>query len=170
MTLSQISPQFIPDGRVRMQTSQGPRLHGHAHFWHRAMSRRTLLKAAGGATAAAIAGSAFLPRVARADHPMAGNPWDPKPIPGGFHLSDIIGETDPDPTFHVFPPLPGLEPSVITDFHGYVGMTEVEGSGTLTDHATGESRHLHYVNDVRFMKGTYVGYDGMARHGTFAFV
>src|SRR5438552_3760989 len=45
-------------------------------------------------------------------------PADPKPITGGIQLAPGA------PLIHVFPPMPGLEPSTITDFNGVIGITD----------------------------------------------
>lgn len=92
----------------------------------------------------------------------------PKPIPGGVAPFGI--------PIHHFPPVPVLgptpinEPSQITDFNGFVGITRVQGTGTGTDTATGVSYPLNFQVDNGFMDGVYVGVDGKVHRGTFAFV
>ena len=98
---------------------------------------------------------------------------DPKPIPGGLQF------LFPDPTvFHVLAPgYPGSgldpatnDPSVITDFNGYVGVAYLTGMGTHTDRKTGHVSRLPFEVDLRFMKGIYVGTDGKRYDGTFGFI
>ena len=98
---------------------------------------------------------------------------DPKPIPGGLQF------LFPDPTvFHVEAPgYPGSgldpatnDPSIITDFNGYVGLAYVTGMGTHTDRTTGHVSRLPFEVDLRFMQGTYVGTDGNRHGATFALI
>jgi hypothetical protein len=96
-------------------------------------------------------------------HALAKTQGDPtpKPIPGGLTLCGV--------TFHVFPFAIDQEPSTITDFNGFVGVCDLQGTGTATDR-DGTTETLLFDTDMRFMKGTYVGTDGHVRHGTFGFV
>jgi hypothetical protein len=64
---------------------------------------------------------------------------------------------------------PGLDPSSITDFNGFVGVADVQGTGTAT-YPDGSKETLLYDTDMRFMSGTYVGKDGQVYKGTFGFV
>ncbi len=82
----------------------------------------------------------------------------PKPI--------LQGGIPGAPAFRVHLFGPGKEPSTITDFNGYVGVTDVQGMATNA--ATGE-RFL-VDTDMRFMDGVYVGVDGRVHRGTFGFV
>jgi len=94
------------------------------------------------------------------------SPTAPKPIPGGFPNPFVPGET-----IHLFLPAFGIEPSLITDFNGFVGLANVKGTGTGTDTTTGISTPgLPFDSDVRFMTGVYVGRDGKTHQGTFIFV
>lgn len=133
---------------------------GHRHT----IDRRTLFRVAGGGTVAAVLG----PSLAGRSVAHAGAYDDPKPIPRG-----IAGEHGPK----VFPPgRPPTnpesiwEPSSITDFKGTVGIMQVQGEGIGTDKRTGRQIPLAFDTDMRFMKGTYVAEDGVARPGTFGFV
>lgn len=130
------------------------------------IARRQLLRGAvGGAVAFGL--GAGLPSLALADDHMA--TVAPKPIPGG--VSPFSGVF-----IHHFPPVPVLgptpinEPSQITDFNGFVGITRVLGSGTGINTLTGEQTRLNFQVDNGFMDGVYVGEDGEQHHGTFAFV
>jgi hypothetical protein len=120
---------------------------GHRHFWQRALSRRRMIQAAAGGSAAALA-SGLLPRLAYAAAPV---PTDPRPIP------EVLFPGTP---FHVMFP-DSEEPSSITDFNGFVGATDIQGTGTSG---------LLFDLDMRFMKGVYVGMDGRVHRGTFGFV
>ncbi len=135
---------------------------GHAHFWERAraqgISRGQFIRAASGATAAALGSGLWLPGLAHADSGTAA----PLPIPG----------TLPGTPFHVVLPGPvdlGHEPSLITDFNGFIGLANVDGTGTGTN-ASGASTTLVFDLDVRFMDGVYIGVDGKTHAGTFGFV
>jgi hypothetical protein len=64
---------------------------------------------------------------------------------------------------------PGLDPSSITDFNGFVGVADVQGTGTATN-PDGSTETLLYDTDMRFMSGSYVGKDGHVYKGTFGFV
>jgi len=64
---------------------------------------------------------------------------------------------------------PGMDPSSITDFNGFVGVADVQGTGTAHN-ADGSTETLLYDTDMRFMTGTYVAKDGKSYKGTFGFV
>jgi len=64
---------------------------------------------------------------------------------------------------------PGMDPCSITDFNGFVGVADVQGTGTATN-PDGSTETLLYDTDMRFMSGTYVGKDGHTYRGTFGFV
>jgi hypothetical protein len=120
---------------------------GHAHFWERALSRRGLVKAAAGASSLLVGSRLLTPSLARA---AAHASSDPKPIPEFFD----------DSPFHVLSPA-SAEPSSITDLNGFVGATEIQGTGT---------GGLLFDVDMRFMQGVYVGMDGRVHRDTFGFV
>jgi hypothetical protein len=148
---------------------KSPRRQGHAHFSHNAFSRRQFLRAAGLASGAAVTSGLWMPILANA---AAFNEADPRPIPGGTKLPF---QSTP---FHFFFPTDGVpgavtvesghgDPSLITDFDGFVGVAEVgKTAGTAT--LTGEQ--LLWKADVRFMTGSYLGTERDARTGAFAFV
>ena len=146
----------------------GPHRHGHAHFWQRALSRRQVMQTATGASVLALGGSLDMPRLARATQMDIAMP---KPIPGGL---DVGGGN----IIHVYLPEPGVEPSTITDFRGFVGINHVQGEGTVTTGGggggmstpTAAGDRLVYDADMRFMKGLYIGEDGEEHAGTFAFI
>jgi hypothetical protein len=155
MTISQLarSPEAlpaIPSGKGR------PQGHGHDHFWERAHSRGVFVRRAAGAAGAALAGSMWLPALARAERGKT--TAAPRPIPGNPALGG----------FHVQVPGEGNEPSTIFDFNGFVGIAHIVGTGTARM-ADGLRRRLFFDVDNRFMTGVYVGFDGRIHRGTFAF-
>jgi hypothetical protein len=62
------------------------------------------------------------------------------------------------------------DPSQITDFNGFVGLTHIRGGGTGTNTITGATTPLAFQADMGFSQGEYVGTDGHQHQGTFAFV
>lgn len=155
----------VPDGRMVVQGLEGPKLVGHAHFWERALSRRQLLRGAAGAagaTALTFGTGLTAPTVAAA---KGRSTVEPKPIPGGLQPGGPGTEV-----FHLFLPGLGAEPSTITDFAGFVGIAEVQGTGLGFSPGAGKAQQLLFDIDTRFMQGTYVGVDGNTHQGTFAFI
>jgi hypothetical protein len=138
----------------------------HDHFWARPLSRRQFLGATAGAAGALATSSLWMPSLALAGDRVAS--VAPKPIGIGFAPFGI--------PIHHFGPLPVVgptvinEPSQITDFNGFVGITRVRGTGTGTDTTTGATERLNFQVDNGFMDGVYVGEDGNVHRGTFAFV
>jgi hypothetical protein len=136
---------------------------GHSHFWQLAMSRRQFIGTTALATGGVLSAPMWLPALAEASGGA------PKPIPGGIQPFGPTG-----PTFHVFPVFPGenltnpQEPSTITDFNGFIGAADVQGTGQGTT-ATG-TEPLLFDTDLRFMKGLYVDVSGTNHQGTFGFV
>ncbi|HEV2237657.1 MAG TPA: hypothetical protein VGR57_13430 [Ktedonobacterales bacterium] len=140
---------YVPPAAPLPSSSGGGQRHaGHAHFWQRALSRRQVILSAAGGSAAALASGLVLPRAARAAKAASS---DPRPIP-----ETLFGNTP----FHVLDP-GGEEPSSITDFNGFIGATDIQGTGT---------GGLLFDLDMRFMKGVYVGVDDQVHQGTFGFV
>jgi len=134
----------------------------HSHFWERAISRRAMLKTAGGAAGVAVGASIAGPWLGTAS---AAGSSTPKHVKGGIRPFGPGTEL-----FHLFPPGAGNEPSTITDFRGHIGLANVSGSGTGKRTATGETQRLAFDVDLRFMQGHYVDRDGNLRFGTFGFV
>jgi hypothetical protein len=146
------------------------RHRGHAHFWERALSRDRFIKTAA-LTAGAVAGAElWLPSVARA----AGTPNPttaamarlgaaaPKPIPGGFNPGIPGGPS----LLHVnLPDTPLNDQITITDFAGQMGVAHIQGTGT-----DGSGNPLTFDADMRFMRGVYIGTDGLRHVATFGFV
>lgn len=138
---------------------------GHRHFAQRLLSRRNFLERSG-LTLGVLAASGLVSELARAStiRGLTGTTSaTPVPIPGGLKVLGPEG-----PLFHFFLPAPGAEPSTITNFNGFIGWAAVGGMGTHT--AGGQSRHLPFESDMRFMKGEFVGVDGRNHHGAFAFI
>jgi hypothetical protein len=70
--------------------------------------------------------------------------------------------------FHFMFPGPadqGHEPSLITDFNGFIGGAMFAGTGT-----DGAGNALTFSGDMRFMKGVYLGVDGEKHRGAFGFI
>ncbi|HEU5432877.1 MAG TPA: hypothetical protein VFU81_14515 [Thermomicrobiales bacterium] len=129
----------------------------------RAPSRRQLLKATG---ALALAGIGFRGQFPAAAQTAGANP---RPIPGGLDFGSG--------PLHVYDYSPGFEPATITDFRGLVGILHLQGEGTVTRGGSGgmatptaTGDRLAYDADLRFMQGVYIGEDGKAHEGNFAFV
>ena len=64
----------------------------------------------------------------------------------------------------------GRDPSLVFNFEGLIGQADLNLTGTGTDLATGATGRYNFHTDMRFMKGTFVGTDGIARQRTFVFV
>jgi hypothetical protein len=132
------------------------------------VSRRSFFGKAVGA--GAVLGTGLLDtRVVARGHDDDETPGVPKAIPGGF------GPFVPFGIFiHHMPPVPGValaqinEPSQITDFDGFVGLTRIRGGGIGTTN-TGQVK-LAFSADMGFNQGTFIGTDGHRHKGTFAFV
>jgi hypothetical protein len=125
------------------------------------LSRRQFLRTTAGAGIGVGAGL-LLPKWAFAD---GGDKVLPNPIP---FAQKLLPPTRPYGPFHFMFPGPadqGHEPSLITDFNGFIGVAKISGTGT---DANGNA--LTFGGDMRFMKGEYVGVDGNNHRGAFAFI
>jgi hypothetical protein len=95
----------------------------------------------------------------------------PNPIPGG-----VMGLAPFGIFIHHNPLNPAKaladinDPSQITDFDGFVGLTHIRGGGMGTDTATGAMTRLAFQADMGFSQGKFIGSDGQQHRGTFAFV
>jgi hypothetical protein len=121
------------------------------------------------ASAGTLAGGGLLyPNPARADNRDEGRP---NPIPGGgapFAPFAIFVHHNP---LNPAVPLANInDPSQITDFNGFVGLTHIRGGGIGTDTVSGASTPLAFQADMGFSQGEFVGSDGRRHEGTFAFV
>ena len=128
------------------------------HASHR-LSRRAFLGGATGAAGLALGSSLLGPTTALA----AGRRTNAAPKPT-TNTTNING-TDFQLTFFG----PGLDPSSITDFNGFVGVADVQGTGTATN-PDGSTETLLFDTDMRFMRGAYVAQDGAVHNATFGFV
>lgn len=136
------------------------------------LSRRTLLRG----TAGAVLGAGLF-------HPkwvLAGDDADdneskgcvgPNPIPGGVKALAPFGIFVHHNPLNPANPLTSIhDPSQITDFDGFVGLTHIRGGGTGTDTTTGATMPLAYQADMGFSKGKFIGTDGRVHRGTQVFV
>jgi hypothetical protein len=121
-------------------------------------SRRRFIRGTAGAVGGVAGVSMLNPLavLARQDENVA-----PTPIPGGNEIGGIL--------FHVTFFGVGVMPAVINNFNGFVGVAQVQGTGTNTN-ADGSTEPLLFDTDMRFMKGEYVGVDSKVHKGTFGFV
>jgi hypothetical protein len=137
---------------------------------YRWLSRRSLLRGAAGTMLGAGLSSAGL---AYADDDDDGETAcvGPNPIPGG-----VTGLKPYGIFIHHNPLNPAAaladlhDPSQITDFSGFVGLTHIRGGGTGTDTTTGNTMPLAFQADMGFSQGRFIGTDGRQHRGTFAFV
>jgi hypothetical protein len=100
-------------------------------------------------------------------------------VPGSVLAARRPSSAPPKPTsnltvlnglgFHFTNFGPGIDPSSIGDFKGQVGVADVQGTGTAT-YADGSTERLLFDTDMRFMSGSYVGFDGAVHSGAFALV
>ena len=137
------------------------------------LSRRHLFRgAAGTAIAASLLGSKSV-HGWNEDHEECSVDsafFGPKPIPGGGAPFKPLGIF-----VHHNPLNPALaladisDPSQITDFDGFVGLTNIHGQGTGTD-AAGMQTQLAFRADMGFSKGKFIGTDGRLHKATLAFV
>ena len=135
-------------------TRQGAIHHHTPHAWSGSVSRRRFIKTAAGVTGAVLGAELYMPALTRADSPGG----TPTPIPrGGLGLPL---------DFRIFGFGPGAEPSSITDFKGFIGVTDVQGMAT--NMMTGE--RILVDTDMRFMDGVFIGTDGKMHQGTFGFI
>lgn len=87
----------------------------------------------------------------------------PRPIPGGFDKSFM--PVPKHPLIHVLSPGIGSEMSTITNFSGVVAGSETRGQAHGSDGTT-----YDFDTDMRFMHGTYVGFNKRPHHATFGFI
>ncbi len=123
-----------------------------------ALSRRRFIGGAAGAVGGALGASMLRPLRALADDDMT---VAPTPTTNAIDLNGTV--------FHVTFFGTDIMPAVINNFNGFVGVADVQGTGTATN-ADGTKETLLFDTDMRFMKGVYVGVDGKEHNGTFGFV
>jgi len=146
---------------MRIPSSPANRFSGARHLLDHAVSRRAFLRGTTGAVGLTLGSGLLRQLPASAAPPGTGQP---SPIPGG--IQPVPG----GPVFHVFLPREGSEPSTITDFNGSVGVAVVQGTWNASGTPTGGVASGVWEADNRFMKGLFVGTDGLRRQGTFGFV
>jgi hypothetical protein len=142
---------FHWDGEMPPPSSSG--LHATRHVRHM-LSRRAFVGAAAG-----VAGAGLLWPIGAAAAPKGS--LEPKPTANVVTLNGV--------GFHFTFFGPGIDPSPIDDFNGFVGVADVQGTGTATN-PDGSTETLLFDTDMRFASGVYVGTDGAVHNGTFMFV
>ena len=129
-----------------------------SHHVTHGLSRRAFMGRAAGAAGVAVGATLLRPTGAFAA--PKSNP-SPKPTANTMNLNG----TD----FHVTFFGPGVDPSSIGDFNGFVGVAQVQGTGTGTN-PDGSTEPLLFDTDMRFMSGVYIGQDDRVHHATFGFI
>jgi hypothetical protein len=144
-----------------MDSSGWPVLPGSesSHYARHGLSRRAFVGGAAAAAAGASLGSGLLWPAAASAGTLSIAP--PRPTPATTTVNGVA--------FHFVPFGPGVDPSSITDFKGFVGVADVRGTGTARN-PDGSVETLLFDTDMRFMQGTYVGLDGAVHQATFGFV
>ncbi len=138
----------------------------------KSLSRRNLLCGAAGT----VLGAGLLrPTLAFADKSEDNSEHfacvGPNPIPGGVPGLKPFGIFIHHNPLNAATPLADIsDPSQITDFDGFVGLTHIRGGGTGTDTATGVTTRLAFQADMGFSQGKFIATDGHQHEGTFAFV
>src|SRR5215470_4199145 len=127
------------------------------HHVRHALTRRAFMRSIT-VLAGATAGVSLIPAVGRAAKPSNNAPV---PTSNTFTANGL--------TFHVSGFGPGLDASSITDFNGFVGVADVQGTGTGTN-PDGSTETLLFDTDMRFISGVYQGADAAVHKGTFGFV
>lgn len=137
------------------------------------LSRRSLIRGAAGAAAGV---GLLRPRPALADDDDRGDHAScavAAPIPGGvkpFLPFGVFVHHNPLSPANAMAVARISDPSQITDFDGFVGLTHIRGSGTGTNTDTSETMALKFQADMGFSQGKFIGVDGRSHHGTLVFV
>ncbi|PYU64692.1 MAG: hypothetical protein DMG49_25975 [Acidobacteria bacterium] len=136
------------------------------------LSRRSLIR---GAAGTALGAGLLRPKLAYTDDDDSDSECaacvGPNPIPGGVTALKPFGIFVHHNPLNPATPLANInDPSQITDFDGFVGLTHIRGGGTGTDTATGTVTRLAFQADMGFSQGKFIGTDGQQHRGTFAFV
>lgn len=140
--------------------------HAHRHV----MSRRNFFAKAAGATAAALTSNLWMPSLAYADAPGTGIPNPiPHVTPGPFGPLHFFFPGPADASSSASPNA-GHDPSIITDFNGFIGVADVAGTAVARNTQTGVEVADNYTTDSRFMIGEFVDTAGRNHHGAFAFI
>lgn len=136
-------------------------------FQEKWLSRRGLIRGAAGTVLGAGLSAPKLVYAREEDDDRENGCVAPNPIPGG-----VVGLKPFGIFIHHNPLNPAKaladisDPSQITDFDGFVGLTHIRGGGT--DMGTGN--RLAFQADMGFSQGKFIGTDGQQHRGTFAFV
>ncbi len=146
----------LPKSAVTAQPVLSP------HHAHHALSRRAFIGRTAGAAGAALGATLLQPGSV-----LAAKPFNATPTPSANTVT-LTGPFGPE-TFHFTFFGPGVDPTSITDFNGFVGVADVQGSGTGSK-PDGSTETLLFDSDMRFMSGVYVGADGAVHKGAFGFV
>ena len=140
-------------------------------FQQKWVSRRSLIRGAAGAV---LGGGLLSPKASHADDDEGGERGGcalANPIPGGVRGLAPFGVFIHHNPLNPAVPLAHIsDPSQITDFEGFVGLTHIRGAGMGTDTMTGAATPLAFQADMGFSQGKFIGTDGRHHRGTFAFV
>jgi hypothetical protein len=148
---------------------QENRKYSPSKIQQQGFSRRTLMSSvAGTALGAGLLG----PRLSYAgDDGERTACVGPNPIPGGVNGLKPYGIFIHHNPLNPATPLANTsDPSQITDFDGFVGLTHIRGGGTGTDTTTGITTRLAFQADMGFSQGKFIATNGQQHNGTFAFV
>ena len=133
------------------------------------LTRRNLIRAA---ASSALGAGLLHPKLAYAgeDDDSERGCARPNPIPGGVVGLKPFGIFIHHNPLNPATPLANInDPSQISDFDGFVGLTHIRGGGTGTD-TTGATTRLAFQADMGFSQGRFIATDGQEHRGTFAFV
>ena len=141
------------------------------NFQHKLLSRRNLIRGAAGTV---LGAGLFGSKSAYAEDDGDGEQAQcvgPNSIPGGVVALKPFGIFVHHNPLNPATALANIgDPSQITDFDGFVGLTHIRGGGTGIDTATNVATRLAFQADMGFSKGRFIGTDGREHRGTFAFV
>ena len=154
-------PRFQIDATnwaVNRKLADAPLFMRSPNHAHPALSRRAFIGRTAGVAGAALGATLLQPSSVFAAKPFNATP---KPTTN----VTTVGGVD----FHFTFFGPGIDPSSIADFNGFVGVADVQGTGTGTN-PDGSTESLLFDSDMRFMSGVYVGMDGAVHKGAFGFV
>jgi|SRR5579864_2863253 len=140
-------------------------------FQEKWMSRRNLLRGAAGTVLGAGLARPKLVYARDEDDDSENGCVSPNPIPGGVAGLKPFGIFIHHNPLNPAKALADInDPSQITDFDGFVGLTHIRGGGTGKDLATGATTPLAFQADMGFSQGKFIGTDGRQHRGTLAFV
>jgi hypothetical protein len=134
------------------------------------LNRRDLVRGAAGAAV----GAGFLRSklaFASANQDDSSACVSPNPIPGGVAPFAPLGVFIHHNPLNPQNALAQIsDPSQITDFDGFVGLTHIRGGGTGTNTNTGATARMAFQADMGFSQGTFIATDGRPHRGTLVFV